>query len=259
MAKDFNRSLNLNDLLEQNPPNPNDLHAEDLQRGYRLDVQDMTTGQWYSLHRRVGTFNALNYPPGPFELADEGFTQAGATTPAEKPGATPDPTAELYIHESLFTWDGWSLSAPRSGKALSRSARAPSPDEPGTEPDYVPNRAMTAMRLETTFRPQDDSLPRLRYGRAYRLRVRAVDLAGNSPTVDEATQLLDALGGMIQPILPEGRELIYSRFEPVNPPEIVPRAPFTEGESAVRLVIRADFDRTAETCAADLNLSLIHI
>jgi len=253
MAKDFNRSLNLNDLLEQNPPNPNDLHAEDLQRGYRLDVQDMTTGQWYSLHRRVGTFNALNYPPGPFELADEGFTQAGATTPAEKPGVTPDPTAELYIHESLFTWDGWSLSAPRSGKALSRSARAPSPDEPGTEPDYVPNRAMTALKLEVAFRPQDASLPRLRFGRPYRLRVRTVDLAGNGLTVDGATALLDGLGGLLAPLLPRDRELVYARFEPVNPPEVVPRAPFTEGESAARLVIRSDVNRSAETYTADTN------
>ncbi|MCW5863678.1 MAG: hypothetical protein KIT52_11290 [Anaerolineae bacterium] len=251
MAEDFNRSLTLNTLLEQNPPAPADLRAEDVQRGYRLDVQDVTTGLWYSLHRRVGTFNPLDDARGPFDLADEGFTQPSAATPAEKPGTPPDPNAELYIHEALFTWDGWSLSAPRPGKALSRSPRAPSPDEPGTEPDYVPNKAMTALRLETSFRPQDGSLPRLRYGRPYRLRVRAVDLAGNGPTVDEATAMLDRLAGMLQPVLPADREALYSRFEPVNPPEIVPRVEFTEGESAARLVIRSDFDRSAETYAAE--------
>lgn len=250
MAEDFNRSLKLNEWLEQNPPAPDDLRAEDVQRGYRLDVQDLTTGLWYSLHQRVGTYNPLNDPRGPFDVADEGFTQPSAATPAEKPGTPPDPNAELYIHETLFTWDGWSLSAPRPGKALSRSPRAPSPNEPGTEPAVVPNTAMTALRLETAFRPQDGSLPRLRYGRHYRLRVRAVDLAGNSPTVDEATALLDGLAGAIQPILPANNEVIYSRFEPVNPPEIVPRAEFTEGESAARLVIRSDFDRSADEYAA---------
>ena len=251
MAEDFNRSLALNTLLEQNPPAPADLRAADVQRGYRLDVQDLTTGQWFSLHRRVGTFNPIHDPRGPFELADEGFTQPSAATPAEKPGTPPDPTAELYIHEALFTWDGWSLSAPRPGKALSRSPRAPNPDEPGTEPDYVPNKAVTALGLETTFRPQDGTLPRLRYGRPYRLRVRAVDLAGNSPTVDEATEMLDRLAGALRPVLPADREVIYSRFEPVNPPEIVPRAEFTEGESAARLVIRSDFDRSSAVYAAD--------
>ena len=253
LAEDFNRSLILNGWPEKDPPAPDDLRAEDLQRGFRLDVQDLTTGDWRSLHRRVGTFAAANFPPGPFELTDEGFTQPSVATPAETPGTPPDPASELYAHESLFTWDGWSLSAPRPGKALSRSPRAPSPDEPGTEPDYVPNRALTALKLETTFRPQEGSLPRLRFGRAYRLRVRAVDLAGNSPTVDEATQLTIALRDFLHAGLPETGELIYRRFEPVNPPEIVPRAPFTEGESAARLVIRADFDRTAETTAADLN------
>lgn len=253
MAKDFNQSFNLNKLLEQNPPALDPLVAEDLHRGYRIDVQDAMTGEWFSLHRRVGTFNALNYPNGPFDLADEGFTQAGATTPAEKPGTPPDPTAEIYVHEALFTWDGWSLSAPRPGKALSRSARAPSPAEPGTEPDYVPNRAVTALKLEVGFRPQDGTLPRLRFGRPYLLRVRTVDLAGNGLTKDEATALVDAFGGQLNPMLPKNRELIYSRFEPVNPPEVVPRAPFTEGESAARLVIRADFDRSAEAYAAEAN------
>jgi hypothetical protein len=46
---------------------------------------------------------------------------------------------------------------------------------------------------------------------------------------------------------------VYARFEPVNPPELVPRAPFTEGESAARLVIRSDVNRSAETYTADTN------
>ena len=55
---------------------------------------------------------------------------------------------------------------------------------------------MTALRLEVAFRPQDASLPRLRFGRPYRLRVRTVNLAGSGQTVDGATALLDGLGGL---------------------------------------------------------------
>ena len=50
--------------------------------------------------------------------------------------------------------------------------------------------------------------------------------------------------------VPPGRELTYRRFEPVNPPELVPRLEFTEGESLERLVIRSNFDQNAGDYAA---------
>ncbi|MDP9440616.1 MAG: hypothetical protein M3P34_00215, partial [Actinomycetota bacterium] len=67
--------------------------------------------------------------------------------------------------------------------------------------------------------------------------LRDVDLAGNSldPGVSDHTHAT-------APIL-------YTRFDPVPPPAIVPRAPLAEGESVERLVIRSNFDQTAEEWA----------
>lgn len=247
---DFNRSLDLNTLLEGNPAAPPDLSAEDLCLGYRLDVLDAGTGKWRSLHQRVGSYNALNFAAGAFEVSDEGFTQVSITGPAQAPNAPADPSAELYLHESLFTWDGWSLSAPRPGKSISRDPRAPTPGVPETQPQVVPNKALTALPLEMAFRVQDGSLPRLRFGHTYQFRVRTVDLAGNSLDVDEATQQMEVAAGGIQPVFPQNRDLLYGRFEPVNPPELVPRLEFTEGESLERLVIRSNFDQNTVDYAA---------
>ena len=112
----FNRSLQINDMLESNPPQLADLYAEDLTRGYRLDVLEGRTGAWRSLHQRIGTYATPNTPDAIPIIADEGFTQPSITTPVRNPAAPPDPGQALYAHESLFTWDGWSLSAPRPGQ-----------------------------------------------------------------------------------------------------------------------------------------------
>ena len=47
---DFYQARRHNDALETDPANPHDLAAEDLIRGYRLDV--LTGGTWRSLHQR---------------------------------------------------------------------------------------------------------------------------------------------------------------------------------------------------------------
>ncbi|MCO6449391.1 MAG: fibronectin type III domain-containing protein [Caldilineales bacterium] len=248
---DFNRSLDLNTLLEADPANPPALFAEDLTRGYRLDVRDPDAGPWRSLHQRLGTYNALNFAPGPFDIPDEGYTQVSVTGPAQAPNTPVDPASELYLHESLVTWDGWSLSAPRPGKSISRDPRAPDPDAPETQPQRVENKALTSLPLETSFRVQDGTLPRLRFGHRYQFRVRAVDLAGNSPTLDEASAVIEKLAVNAPPVFPKQGELPFSRFEPVNPPELVPREEFTEGESLERMVIRSNFDQNAANYAAN--------
>jgi hypothetical protein len=256
----FNKSARLDALLNTEPPQPADLHAEDLVRGYRLDVHEDRTSQWRSLHQRVGAYTTR---AAVLQIADEGFTQVNVTSRTEDPATPPDPGAELYAHESLFTWDGWSLSAPRPGKSISRSPRAPSADDPDTAPQRVENTAMTRLGLSTSFRVQPASLPRLRFGQAYQLRVRVCDLAGNSPTLDEATDTLTALPKLAA-AMPLDDPLIYLRFDPIAPPELIPRtlynatgAPdaadavaFTEGESLQRLVIRSNINRSAQDYAA---------
>ncbi|MCL7749565.1 hypothetical protein [Halalkalibacter alkaliphilus] len=251
----FNGSAKLNQMFISGPPEPeNPLYAEDLLRGYRLDVIDQNENR-YSLHRRFGQYKILN-ASGSFEIIDEGFIQPSVTSSPE----SNDPVKELYIHESLFTWDGWSLSAPRPGKSISASPSAPNPDEPDTMPQQVKNTAMTRLGLETAFMVEHGTLPRLRFGKDYTFRVRTVDLAGNGPNLEEAKKIEAALLLNQSPI----GYLKYLRFDPVNPPELVPRqlyspsgnlnnpdtTAYAEGESLERLVIRSNYNKSTEEYAA---------
>ena len=143
-----------------------------------------------------------------------------------------------------MTWDGWSLSAPRAGTPLSRHPDAPDPARPETLPAAVPNDPQTAMGLAFEAAVVPGSLPRLRFGRSYRLRMREVDLAGGGPTVADAT----ALGNDAE--LGSGG---YQRFEPVPAPAAVPAMRFGEGASLHRLVVRSDSGLDPDGYAAAFN------
>ena len=201
------------------PPPPSDeLFAEDLVRGYRIDVFDKQTATWRSLSERNGEYRFLEAVGGPqVETAsDEGFVQFAATTPG-------DPAAPKSIRagESLFTWSGWSLAAPRPGKSIM-------PDDSHADPQ---NPAVTPFKIETNFKAKPASLPRLRFGRTYRLRARVADLAGNSVTnPGDATFTADV------PAMTA--EFTALRYEPVAPPILMLQAPPIEGESVERLVVR---------------------
>ncbi|WP_157248159.1 hypothetical protein [Nonomuraea typhae] len=216
-----------------------DLHADDLVRGHRLDVWDERAGRWYSLHERTLDYTVPGDPANSVTgVRAEGFFQvslAGA-------GA-----GGLYVHERLISWDGWSLSAPRPGKVLSEDPRAPAPGAPETQPKHVPNTACTALPLEIESAVLPGSLPRLRFGRRYRFRIRTVDLAGNGPTLEDAPDLGPGYA------LPGDGPAVFRRFEPVPAPTLVPRVPFTEGASTHRLVIRSTPGQSAGEYAAAFN------
>ena len=130
---------------------------------------------------------------------------------------------------------------------MSRSPDASAP------PERVINEALTALGLEIVAAHQPGSLPRLRFGRSYRFRLRAVDLAGNGPTLAEA----DAKVGPAAPDLTApatgAAAIRYLRFEPVAAPVLAPRAPYDEGASLLRLVIRSNASQPPEVYAAAFN------
>ena len=240
----FNRSGQINALLESVPPQLADLYAEDLIRGYRLDILEGRTGQWRSLHQRVGTYTVTAAPELVPPLTDEGFTQASVTSsPARRRHRQIQARSCTPTKRSS---PGMGGACPRRGpgKGISRTARAPQPDEPETQPQRVVNTAMTRLGLETSFAVQAGTLPRLRFGQAYRLRARTVDLAGNGLSLDEATAV-EAAFPRLQVRLPRVDDLVYRRFEPINPPEVVPRLDYRDGESLAQLVVRSNFDVSA--------------
>ncbi|EHR71494.1 hypothetical protein BurJ1DRAFT_2666 [Burkholderiales bacterium JOSHI_001] len=208
------------------------LFAEDVLRGYRVDVWDAKDGRWRSLTARQGRFRALatgalaereiKLPP------DEGHVKGASTT------ASPDAPADHYLHETLFRWTGWSLAAPRPGRTL-RDATVPGTHLQTEEVVDTPtDSAPLGNGLAVALTPVKGSLPRLRFGHRYRVRARLVDLAGNSLGLDEPG-----------PDEHASAPLDYGRFEPVDPPALVLTNKLSEGESLERLVLRTNFDQDA--------------
>ncbi len=236
---DFQQARANNRALEQDPDNPPILAAEDFVRGYRLDI--WSDDRWRSLHARHITYMPDRDPAEGLNVDDEGSVQLSLTSEADRPTARADPDRPLYAHEVMATWDGWSLSLPRPGDAIPH------------EPAVPESRADTgSMRLAIAATAHPESLPRLRFQSRYRLRVRMVDLAGNSHTVPTADHLLEVLEGTGDPRYVGAappNPLPYLRFEPVPPPELVPRHPFGPGESLERLVIRSTPGQSAKEYA----------
>lgn len=219
--------------------------AEDLHRGYRIDVAAVpdasSPGRWRSLCARVGTYRLADGGAIPLPQ-DEGYVSDGGMTSSISPNANPD---DHYLHESLFRWTGWSLCAPRPGPAIKAEA------EPGTQlqrevPTQVEDVAERGNGIVATFRAAKGSLPKLRFGQLYRMRARVVDVAGNSLDLDDPT--LGPLEGATDAVG-------YWRFEPVDPPALSQRKRTSEGEQLERMVIRSNYDMTAQAYAGALPAS----
>jgi hypothetical protein len=235
------------------------MFAEDLIRGYRIDIRTAppapdqpgpgAASPWRSLHQRVGTYTVAQSGGSPIvlpDIADEGFVQPGF---AQKPAATPGPSADpppILVQDSLFHYQGWSLSVPRPSNPVDT---APGQDDP----DPAGQTGAGGLQLQYDSQVPDNSLPRLRFGWYYQLRARAVDLAGNGLTLDQADQVIAAFqgAGISPPILfPNIGEFSYRRYEPLHAPELVLRQDLAEGETFETLVIRSNVGVSAQDFAA---------
>lgn len=210
------------------------MFAEDVLRGYRVDVQPIPGGtpeRWRSLCARRGDYRLIE-GGGALDIApDEGYVK-GASTSSDD--ASPD---DHYLHESVFRWAGWSLVAPRPGRTLRAREDAASGMQSELPEEVDDEHGAGGNGLSVRFAAAKGSLPKLRYGVAYRMRARLVDLAGNSLALDDPS--LEKDGNVTDPVS-------YRRFEPVDPPVLVPRARTSEGESLERLVIRSNWNVDAQ-------------
>lgn len=243
----LNRSKDLNEAVQGSgsTQQPSIFFAEDLVRGYRLDIWDSRTNAWHSLHLRRAEYMVGHLPFTPESNIEEGFVQLAATQPAK--GAEPV-TNDLYLHEAIARWAGWSLGAPMPAKHLTVPDPDPDPDIPDkAKPEDQP---ITPFKVMAKYQVLPNSLPALRFGVRYRVRARAVDLAGNSLKVDD--KLTDALATTFA--LPANAEgFTYLRFEPVGAPLLILRdekAVIESGSALDRIVIRTFNDEIAKDSAA---------
>lgn len=240
VGKRFAAAATMNTLI--NAGTPNDLYAEDLVRGFRVDVRT-SSSSWASLQRRRITYSwGLNAPSiiGA-NILDESYVKAASAT--SDPGNPADPSdvppPDMYLHEGVCGWAGWSLAIPRPGRRMLPvySSPADAIDKPTTPPSMD-------FPLNTAASVEPGSLIPLRFGYPYSFRARVVDLAGNSFAYDDPTITQTPHATQLQ---------IYKRYEPIPPPPLVPRAIATEGESVEHMVIRSGDGKSAAAYAQYLN------
>ena len=196
------------------------LFAEDLIRGYRVDVRVFEKNQWHSLCRRRVTFNFVASQTPRSWSEDEGliglgFSQQGGDAPR--------------FYPMQFRWHGWSLCVPRPGKTVGTDGSADLQNQ--VSQDLLPFR--------TNIEPVPGSLPKLRFAaNHYQFRLRTVDLAGNSLVFDAP---IDEAFAMPAASVGEGGEQ-YLRVDPLLAPALLMRDPPAPGESVDRMVIVSDID-----------------
>jgi hypothetical protein len=249
-------------FIEKKQPDPPLVYAEHLTRGWRIDIGQFIFGQeggfdnqggrfkWDSLHWRLGSYvfgtgagAQKLLEPGPIE----GFVSPGATHQPVAKGQSPE---QLWIHESIARWDGWSLSTPRPGRHIKNKGEistkaeeeAPNPaathtiegnKNPQISASFSIPEAGTVVATKETFEEKEENvgetgLPPLRFGTPYSYRARSVDLSGWS--LPQNSDVPEA--GLIS--------AIHYRWEPVRPPFVIPAAPLGVGEGSLTIVLRDD-------------------
>lgn len=213
---------------------PLKLNAEDVLRGYRVDIHDVQAGRWQSLMRHDCTYRLLRDGTDRHDTNVEGAIRLGATQSPD--GSVPD---VIKVGEALFAWNGWSLSAPEPGRVVGTDDTVA--DSAGDVPAGLP--------LDVQATVAAGSLPILRFGREYRVRLRMVDLAGGGHAWDSAD---------VHPDFAASAPFRFLRYEPLETPPLalVGNAELADrqwdGESLQRAALRT-FNATP-----DLNTVRIH-
>ncbi|MEL6870240.1 MAG: hypothetical protein AAFO81_10610 [Pseudomonadota bacterium] len=201
------------------------LYAEQLTRGYRIDVQDTATGTWRSLCERSNRYSAgtWQWPANGETIHDEGAVEFMTFTDEH------DETGAQRALQDLFHWDGWSLALPRPGADTPSAAPTP---------------------LDINSQARAGSLQPQRFGASYRFRARNVDIAGNGLTLDDVAALDETLP-LSQLTSTANR---FTRVESLLPPIVFPaQEPDVEDTGDV-LIIRDAEDAAFRKTTASAHL-----
>jgi hypothetical protein len=222
-----------------------ELYAEHITAGYRVDVWDNYCKRWTSLCGRVGSFEFLNSEGSPIEYPDsfgnrqtrwvpthpldvrrlEGVVRQGVVRPKDGGGDL------IEVSEIVFRWDNWSLTTPFVERPVEIQNEKANTD--------------IRLRLRGLFQVPEGSLTPLRYGVRYRFRCRAVDAAGNSLSLNDCDDATD-------PVIPaiHNPAFLYSRHEPVAAPVVALAKALdpvkSPGKQLNRMVVRRGFSEVAQ-------------
>lgn len=245
------RLQNLRSVFEKREliPVPTEiLYADDILMGYRMDIAyEERPDEWFSLHKRKMTYafapvgkpvETVNLTPS--EEIDEGCIQLSLTDDDD------DDEDQKKLNEVIARWEGWSLAVPRIGKGINTEGKEVSSDDEEAEKYRLDKDS--AFRLQVDTKPAPRTLPRLRFGKKYLLKIRTVDIAGNGLSHD--VQPEDAASAI-------KRGIEYRRFEPLSSP-IIHQADEVaggdrkkmrdrDGESLLHMVIRSNDNVDAKT------------
>jgi hypothetical protein len=220
---------------------PNEvLGAEDITHGYRMDVAYASDPEiWYSLHmrqERYSYFDSDNVEEFIDDIKpDEGFIQMAAAEDTEEAN-------ELFVGENMIRWEGWSLSVRMPGFAINEADDNNA--DPAKQIDYV-NKSKNVevkkyefdttreFRLHAKTETVKGTLPRLRFGRDYMLRVRTVDLAGNSVALESQSENIS------KTVI---RGFRYYRYDTLMTPVLLLGSELKDGEALEEMVIRSNHD-----------------
>jgi hypothetical protein len=220
------------------------LYADDLVHGYRIDIAyEDNPAKWYSLHQRKNVYEFV--PVGGAaekinlsedEQLDEGCIQL--TLVKDENDDDPD---NDKISEVIARWQGWSLSVPKPGKAMNDGDNEFQVNTKEEEDKKYKLNNDVSFRLQVTAAPAPKTLPMLRFGKGYKLKVRTVDIAGNGLPHDVQPE---------NPGITLRSGIKYLRYEPLAVPVLIQADEVVsgdkskmrdrDGESLEHMVIRSN-------------------
>ncbi len=220
------------------------LYSDDVVMAYRMDIayEDNPT-KWFSLHQRQNAYSWFDESGTEHPISgtspDEGYVELALAEQRENKD-------NLYIPETLARWEGWSLAVGKPGLSIDESNDHPA-RELKDKHDFLRNRleerkkyafdSSLDFKLNAQSKIVPGTLPKLRYGKKYQVRIRTVDLAGNSlPISAQTTTPSETLRSNIK----------YLRYEPLSSPISLVGNALRDGEFLEQMVIRSNFDKSAK-------------
>jgi hypothetical protein len=226
------------------PPASQTLFADDIVQGYRMDIAyEEKPSQWYSLHKRKNTYGFLPVGAASAEniaLTDDEIVDEGCINIALVEDENDEDENTDKVSEVIARWQGWSLAVPKPGKGINEdNANMVSSDAAEKEKYRLKDNVPFRMQVNTGLASK--TLPMLRFGKSYRLKVRTVDITGNSLPHDVAPENANVA-------VKTG--IKYLRYEPLPVPVLVgtdeiatkanDKVRERDGESLEHMVIRSN-------------------